>query len=390
MRVLALVSADFGELSYAKYFLSGLATAPASAPTLLVPASLGQPEGPEAGAIQRNYADLAGILAAVEEIRPQIVLFFSAYLLTIGPRFSMFNTLWLVHVLRRRGIPMLTSDPFIGLLHTPWALQFDAVLPSHAGFYASLHARLAHWRMSLRGYLTHLRLRQVWHIYPAPMAHLAVQGPRRQCAFYNPPAVPTQAEGPSGGLPAPLWLFVLSAIDLQYQLKLHGQSFFVQVAARLQDAVHSGTNVLVLAPPEMLQRLRSLLPAGAPVELRDRCQHADYLRLLQQAQHLFLWNYYSFSVLHRVLNQQAVFFFAEGHMVSILPALQDEGIRAFYGGWRPPLLPIAEPLAPEALEQLGRQTCHHFANMKAHMAQGISAQAVLDLASGTGERTQHK
>ena len=380
MRVLALVSADFGELSYAKYFLSGLSSVPA--PTLMVPTTLGQPEACDPQSNLRHYSALADILAVVEELRPQVVLFFSGYLLTIGPRFSLFNALWLLHQLRRRNIPLVTSDPFIGLLRTPWALQFDAVLPSSTGFLAGFAARLAHWKLSFRGYVMYLRLKPVLHIYPMPLANRVAAKPGHQCSFYNPLVLSGQVAMSADHFQAPLWFFVLSAIDLQYQRKVHGEGFYAQIAGRLQDAVRCGAKVVLLAPAEMLERLRGLLPADFPAQLMDHCEHLNYLRLLQRAQHLFLWNYYSFSVLHRILSQQAVFFFAEGHMVSILPALQEEGIRTFYGGWRPPLLRLDDPLAPVKLDPLAQQTCQNFAKIKLRMAQGISPQAVLERAVG--------
>jgi hypothetical protein len=62
--------------------------------------------------------------------------------------------------------------------------------------------------------------------------------------------------------------------------------------------------------------------------------------------------------MHRVLSARPVFFFAEGHMVNILPALREAGVRLFYQDWRPPLLALEQPLEAEQLAagaQLARQ-----------------------------------
>jgi hypothetical protein len=97
-------------------------------------------------------------------------------------------------------------------------------------------------------------------------------------------------------------------------------------------------------------------------------QHAGYpefMRHLMQAECAFYWNYYSFSIMHRVLAGLPVLFFGEGHMVQILPALREAGVRLFYDGWRPPLLQLQAPLAGEDVARRADETRLEFQRLAA-------------------------
>ncbi len=376
MNLLVIVSADYGELSVAKYFLGGLVAAPM--PVMLVPAELRQREGVDAGVDVRIYRGLADLRRVVEEVRPDTVLLFSGYLLTIGGRFSLLNGSRLFRLLRRRGVQIVTTDPFIGQLRGPRSLRFREILRPRGKRGPALHSSAVDWALAIRAYLFYLQLRRHWHIYPAPVAPRLLPPAHRWLSFFNAAAVPSDVPRVVDPASPPLWLFVLSQVDYRFQFNRLGPAFADHIAARLRDAARPGRRLLMIGPRELQDDLRGRVADLAGVELRDGVAHGEYMRYLLQAERAFFWNYYSFSVLYRVLSGQPVHYFDEGHIVSILPAIGQAGIDTFYAGWRPPLLRVEDPLDERQIERIAVETRDNFARIKERMAAGLSPQQLLD------------
>ncbi len=375
MNLLVIVSADYGELSIAKYFLEGLAATPM--PVMLVPAELRQQDGVDADVDVRTYRGLADLRRAVEEVRPDTVLLFSGYLLTIGGRFSLLNGSRLLRLLRRRGVQIVTTDPFIGQLRGPRSLRFREILRPHGKRGLALYSSAVESVLAIRAYLFYLQLRRHWHIYPAPVAPRLLPPAHRWLSFFNAAAVPSDVPQVVDPAP-PLWLFVLSQVDYRFQFNRLGPAFAGHIAARLRDAARPGRRLLMIGPRELQDELRGRIADVAGVELRDGVAHGEYMRHLLQAERAFFWNYYSFSVLHRVLSGQPVHYFDEGHIVSILPAIEQAGIDTFYAGWRPPLLRVEDPLDERQIERIAAETRENFARIKERMATGLSPRQLLD------------
>jgi hypothetical protein len=129
-----------------------------------------------------------------------------------------------------------------------------------------------------------------------------------------------------------------------------------------------------------------LTDGSSGIELRENGSHADYMRHVFQAERIFLWNYFSFTVLHRILAKRPVHYFDQGHMVSSLPALEQSGIDTFYGGWRPPLLRVDEPLDERRLENLAAEACEQFARLKSLIAREMSPRSVISAVRATQGR----
>jgi len=383
MRLLVIVSGQFGELGLARYFLGGLGIDPP--PIMMVPASLGQPEGIEPGVVIRTYGELEDIDRAVEDCDPEVVILFSGYLLTIGRRFSLFKAFALLRRLRRRGARIVTSDPFVGLVRNPWSLRFGKMIaPRKGGGPDRVAAALAPL-LSIRTYLIHLQLRRYPHLYAAPVAHRFPVAGHRRYAFYNPGSGPGAGSWTAPPAAAPEWLFVLSEVDFRYQTNRLGESFAAHVAARLRDAARPGRRVAMIGPRPLIEDLRARLGAAPGIELRENVAYADYMASIVGAGRVFLWNYFSFSVLHRILAGGPVHFFDEGHMVSVLPELEQAGIDTYYAGWRPPLLDVAEPFDEVRLDRFAQETRARFAQIKERMAAGMSPSALLEAVSAADE-----
>ncbi len=328
----------------------------------------------------RTYDDLDDIERAVEEVAPDVVILFSGYLLTIGRRFSLFKAFALLRRLRRRGARIVTSDPFIGLVRNPWSLRFGKMFAPRKGGGHDLVAAALAPLLAIRTYLIHLQLRRHPHVYAAPVAHRFPVSGHRGYAFFNPASDPgraavAEAEAPDA---PPEWLFVLSEIDFRYQTNRLGEAFAGHVAARLRDAARPGRRVAMIGPRQLIGDLRAPLADLPGMELCENVAYGDYMARIVRAQRLFLWNYFSFSVLHRVLAGGPVHYFDEGHMVSVLPELEQAGIDTYYAGWRPPLLDVAERFDEARLDDLAQEARARFARIKERMAAGMSPAALLE------------
>lgn len=364
MNVLVIVSSDYGELGSAMYFLDRIPLKPM--PVLMLPADMRPPDTVNPMLDIRSYRTLADIRNAIDEIDPDIVLLFSGYLLNIGPRFSLFNAMRLFRLLRRRGVRLATSDPFIGLIRSPASLDFSFVLDVCDRRVRRPLAWLLARFLSLRVYLMYLQLRDIWHIYPAPMKAGQFRKGHRRLSYFNAPdreAAVTETRA--------VWLFVLSRLDCEIQMRKHGEAFAACLSARLIEARQQGRQVVLIATRELLDRLRRQGLNLSNIELRTDEPYSEYMRVLTGAEYAFFWNYYSFSIIHRVIAGRPVFFFGEGHMVSILPDLAEAGIRNFYCGWKPPLLSMSEPLDERRLEQLSGIVRARFLDITARMKEGL-------------------
>jgi hypothetical protein len=361
-RLLVIVSGDYGELGGAMYFLDGLALATPA--TVLLPAALRQAHPPLAGIELRSYDSLADITRVIDEVRPELVMMFCGYLLTIGHRLTLLKAWWLRRLLKRRAIPVVTSDPFLGMLDSPRALRFASILQGPASGKASLAVRTLARLLSLRLYLMGRLFRDDIHIYPAPVDDLA-RG--RRLPYFNASRL---RHAGADDARTDSWLFVLSQIDYQMQCQRWGcDRFHVLLAARLAEAADAAPSVCLIGPPALIRALRPQLPES--VEMDSAASYRDFMARLSKARHAFFWNHYSFSIIHRVIARQTVFFFDEGHMVSILPSLRDTGIRTFYGGWTPPSLDMAQPLDPGTLESGAALTLLQFDRIATRLESGL-------------------
>lgn len=375
-RTLVIVSSDYGEMGAAMYFLQGIDLP--EPPVVLLPDMLLAAAPMRSGLRLVRYGALADIWREIETFRPDVVALFSGYLLTIAPPFSLLKALVLMHRLRRRGVPVLTSDPFLGLLTSPRSLDFTSVLPQSRTL-VPLAARSV--AVALRLYLLKRHLRGCLHVYPAPIerlhgAHAAGSGMQ---GFFNPALVPVVA-GRSSAVPA-RWIFVLSNVDFQMQHQSLGDAFVPHLLDRLRDAKRLGRVPVLVGTGPLIAAVRGAMVPDDEVEMHADTSYDTFMALLVQAEYAFFWNQYSFSLLHRVLRHQPAMFFDEGHMVRILPPLHDAGVRLFYDGWRPPLLAIDRALDATQLASMADDTHNNFVRIAEGMRQARTPLSLLRAAA---------
>lgn len=374
MKVAVIVSGEFGDLGNALYFLAGLRLHPA--PVVLVPDSLRGIDG-TVGSDIRHYGSLADVLAHLTSYRPDRVLLISGYLLTIGPRLSWLSFWRLRRFLTRHGVPVATTDPFLGLLRDPFAIDFGPlVVPPHRGRRGWLAAMYGKY-LALRLYVFHLMLKRELHLYPAPFPAVTAPGASPTACYYNPET--TVFNGPAGPPDgAGTWVFVLAQVDLTLQRKRYGDSFLELLARRLQEAAAAGRHPVAIVPPAIVAPLQRLLPGNAGVEVVGRIPFQRYMQVLLEAECAFFWNYLSFSIIHRVIQHRPVLFFDRGHMVELLPDNGAKAMDAFYLGWQPPLLDLGAPLEPRQLESLQTETRERFQRMDARLRECPTPTQVLE------------
>lgn len=377
MRVMAVVSGDYGELGLALYFLQGLRLG--RPPVVAVPPALAEAVAGSPGVESRvfdGYRDLAD-LCRLE--RPDVVLLASGYLLAINSLLTIADTARLLRLLARGGAAVLTSDPFLGVVRSPAVIDFRTLAERRGqrGGVVRYAARRCLYAAVAAAMYAHLAivarlLRRAWHVYPVPARRLRSRpGVRALCFHTDAPAPAPRDAG------RPAWIFVLSKVDHDLHSGDARPAFAARVARRLHEAVAMGRDVQVIGPPAFIEALAPHVAGEPRIAARNVASHEHYLADLVRAEYAFFWNYYSFSVLHRVLAGKPVLFFDAGHLVHILPPIAEEGVRVFYGGWRPPLLDADVALDEERLGKAAAQAEERFRGIAASLRECPAPQELL-------------
>jgi hypothetical protein len=296
-RLLVLVSRDHGELTNALSF----AGAGGCDALLMLPPALYAQNAAELGTLVRGYDGLADILDAIEERRPDLVVLFSGYLLAINQLLPLPALAQLLQTLERRGIPVATSDPFMGLL-----------TPGQPSPFAASHP-LKDW---LDGHFARVGrlLGALPHLYSGPPQRFPGT---RKLAFFHP-------QVPGAG---PVWLFVLAGEDYAIQAgRLGADGFHRLVGERIRDAARCGARAVLIAPQACVDGVRS---TGAPAIGLACCGRALFSDLIVGAEQAFYWNMVSNSLLLRLAHALPIVFFDYGHLIGAAPPLFELGRAAF-------------------------------------------------------------
>ena len=351
MRLLIVISRDYGELGSALYFIRGEDWG--ARPLLLVP-DLGIP-----GDLGDFDCDLASyhhaehIVEQIERYRPDALLLFSGYLLTMKQGRSVRSIRRVLRVARERKLPVFTTDPFLGALSRGDFPRFSSVLwrqaTGAARFGVPVRAALLYCRFRV----LHRLLSRIPHLYVAPWSDDGAREHTPRLSFFNENVLEqSSANATASDGQSPFWLFVLSDIDAQRQLALTRGEFLDALGNFLLRATGLGRTVVFVAPRSLLASLRPELHASDDIKILSAPTYTVYERLVLDAEIVFFWNYFSFSLIHRLLNAKPLFFFDEGHMGNVLPSLIERGVQYYYAGWNPPTLDIRDTPDPDRLARM--------------------------------------
>lgn len=361
MKTLLLLSGDYGELGMADYFTAGQSFAAAAAFLAPVKQRKTFPSGQEN---VRFYEGIKEILEAIGDIQPDRVLMFSGYLLVVDRLISSAALDHLITMLEKRGCQVLTSDPFCGLSPRvmPWTFDFG-----RSGLYPLnwRHRCLAPFRgllACLRLRRVHRILRRVMHIYPGPVSAHGAGYPRLH--FHNPLALSRKTlVGGSGEDPLttpghttrPVWLFVLSEIDMRIQEHHHGARLPPRIAARLTDAWEQGRMPCLVAPARLLHQVKALLGDAVEAMLIESLPYREFVWQVLHSEYAFYWNVFSFTSLFRTLHGYPVFFFDKGHLSRGLRPYYELALDWYLDGRMPVFLDAGTGLTLESLRSAARE-----------------------------------
>ncbi|MBI4342469.1 MAG: hypothetical protein HY599_03770 [Candidatus Omnitrophica bacterium] len=307
------------------------------------------------------YATLDDIVRAVDACQPDLVFLLSGYLFSNERLLSREALKRLLRQLRDRGCCVATSDPFVGLAPRLTLAELDIRIPLSAG--PAVHRWLAALMSRLRPRSKVMRipcLEDVVHLYPTPIPVSEDPVPRR--SFFNPTVIRaacgTRALGArrghsDGPESRPRWLFVISQVDLRFQVVLRGQEKFIEfVRDLLRRAAEAERHTTLVAPPWLADRLMNALPDS--VELLPFCPLAEFEQRLLDAEYAFYWNAFSFSHVARVANELPIFLFDRGHLARTIKPYYEVARSWLYGGWEPTYLDPTQVVSREVLADLAR------------------------------------
>jgi len=334
-RLLFVINNDFGELSLAMLFVHGRGLA--SRTTVMLPPRLFKLNGGGLPVRTLPYASVDDLTRAIEAEAPDVVIFFSAYLLPAHGLISAAELERLLGVLRNRGCRVATSDPFWGLLTAP------APLPPRLKSLMNVAAAL----------------NDLVHLFLAPMELEGV------CcvSFFNPSFVDARvapipdafwhAAGVSrASSHSRFWLFPITGEDYNTQVRLSSKGRFADGVARLlEDALSAGRWPVLLAPAECIRGVASRFQYADAAALIPYCDLHLFTSLLVHAEHVFNWNAGSTSGHVRMLRGLSQFSFDSGHVGRVVEGWLQQTGRHYFCGRHLPGLDQSARLIPENLEE---------------------------------------
>jgi hypothetical protein len=346
LRSLIITSSSTDELGHASTFLRGQQFSRQA--RVLLPPDLYAAQHTTLPFPASPYAGPADILAAIETHQPDVVCFFSAYLLSLDGCLSTKDVDTVIRALRARDCSIITSDPFLGLASELTSREFDTrmLIPGGRPWKRRLLALLVRLRGSKARIIRLPELSGVVHVYPtsAPERNDGIA----RMTFFNP--VPSTSLPPDH---PPRWLFLLSSTDLHVQQTLVGLREFLEgLLGALRQSVAAGRPGTLIAPAAIAERLAGVVPPG--VELLQSCPVADMERRVLEAEYVFSWDPFSFSQLSRIASELPVFFLDRGHLSHAFTTFYEVARSCHLGGWEPTYVDQRQLFSPYVLAHLAK------------------------------------
>ncbi len=346
-KVLIIVSRDFGELTNALNF----ARSPGLQVLLLLPENLYQNSQALPGVARKLYRNLDEVESTVTAEQPDVVMLFSGYLFVVSRLFEFAAFERWLDSMQRQGVLLMTSDPFLGMLHSDVNATFKAGHPAR-DWLAQHFTRVAN------------RLRNVIHVYTAPCGEI---GSSSKTSYGQPGSLLREASKLSrkyrlGHANFPLaednfWLFVLSTEDFEVQTRQLGTPHFIELlTGRMSEADKAGRVPVLIAPAACVEAVQTAPAPGKPPLAIPFCDHQRFEDLMLGAEYVFYWNCASNSILLRLVNALPVWFFDQGHLLRMLPDLQAIALETFFGGYGVQGLDLNLPLDVRSLRHCAAST----------------------------------
>jgi hypothetical protein len=353
VRVMIVVSHDYGKLAETMYFLAGQRFRERT--TIALPARLSDLNAEALGVDTRHYASLYDLMGIVTDTSPNVVLLFSGYLLVQQQLISEGGLDTFLNQLLDRGCAVATTDPLGGYLPTALANLAAGVSAADLG-YSDFEASVL--RVFVRPYE---QLKPFAHIYPYPCddvtsRHHSIFGyynPRFSDDRGNDAAAARSHEALGSRIGEPFWLFSIGREDYDVQVGRLGPTAFVTlVASVLEAAARVGRTVVFVGPTALVQGLKEALPPSEAVRLFPYLPFVTFAALNAHAEYSFYWNVVSASALIRILSGLPTFHFSSGHLAWALPHTYKTVVKSFFGGSEPLMLDPGRSFDLDDLDRL--------------------------------------
>jgi len=365
LRILIVVSSDFGELGTAMYMFEGTGISV----HLLLPARLHQQNSQLAPHTVSAYGDAVQLLEKIRDYEPQLLLLMSGASLFFTGLLSMVDLQLVLQQARSMGIPVATTDPLLG-----GSLSDENFHP--LGWTKEMFERAAGMQTGLRGvhhlYLSTMQCSQLVHSFFNSRVVISKEKKIAKLADLQ--------QGPLN-LVSPHWLFVISSVDYQLQCALHGRLAIEDMLhEKMQQSLGANRQPVLLAPTEACQSLRGRVSGN--VVLMPFCGYEQFRALLITAEHVFYWNVMSNSVLVRIANGGSVFFMDAGHLARSIPSLVPLAMKSYYANAKLPMLDPKQVLDAVDLADRARFQPETFSPTRAALQALPSPEALLALLCG--------
>jgi hypothetical protein len=362
LRILIVVSSDFGDLGTAMYMFEGTGISA----ELLLPARLHQQNSQLAPHKVSAYSGAVQLLEKIRDYQPQLLLLLMA---GVNSLLSMVDLQLILQQTRSMEISVATTDPLLGE-----TLSEEKFHPF--GWTKEMFERAAAIQTALRG---------VHHLYLSPM-----QCSQLVHSFFNSRVVISKEQktamlvnlqqGPLN-IASPHWLFVISKTDYQLQCALYGRvTVDGTLLEKIQQSLEAKRQPVLLAPPEACQSMRGRVSGN--VVLMPFCGYEQFRALLITAEHVFYWNVMSNSVLVRIANGGSVFFMDTGHLARYLPSILPLAMQSYYANAQLPMLDPHQVLDADDLADRTRVQPETFSEARAALQALPSTEALLALLCG--------
>lgn len=360
-RLLFILDNDFGELTTVMYLLFGQRWIDDM--MVLVPERLYKTNNDAFPGRTFCYQSLQDVERVIGSFHPDIVFLCSGYLYAMHNIFSHGELAYLVDLLEKRNCPVVTADPFLGVLsREPIASlisidvpdESDLALPGHV--FRHLESVKAEQDAFIVEKLAGAEqiLRRTLHLYPAHASSTpgdASALDAREIACFNRELVCTEMLQPEAGT-KPHWVFILSATDLDTQLMFEAVRGFTEIVGRLlSQAIALGRRPIFIGPEKFIRDLHCQMQEQEGAELLTFCSFNRLASLLLTAEYAFYWNSVSHTILLRSFNGLPVILFDRGHLVRNVEAIYDRVVRWYYQGVPPAYLDHFQPLTLECLHE---------------------------------------
>ena len=331
-RALFVISHNFGELGFAFDFSRDLD--PYYEVCFTLPRHLYQ--------INRNlswprcteYRRDSEILKIYEEFEPDVVLFFSAFLLLPNHIFTLKSLKNFIEALNRDGRTIISSDPFLGITKSIGINDINLEYISTAK---------GPVRQFILKYLTCRQFRNV-HAVLKNVHYLVPFGANRfDRALYLSYSNSTSEVRTRHSEQEPYWLFIISEFDYSIQHKKLGSMFIESLLDRISDANANDKIPMLLAPKSLISELSARMPSASIC--RSWCNVAEHEELVSNAERVFYWNMISHSLYHRLIYRRPFHFFDRGHVHWMFPGLHEIAIDHYFQNEEPDILDISKPLS---------------------------------------------